>query len=59
MYIKNEKLRKALKIIFTIPVLLWVGISMGLFYLGSGIRWIGNWMTGFKLDDSIGSVHFE
>ena len=53
MYIKNEKLRKALKIILTIPVFLWVGISMGLFYLGSGIRWVGNWMTGFKLDDCI------
>jgi hypothetical protein len=59
MYIKNEKLRKALKIILAIPVFLWVGISMGLFYLGSGIRWVGNWMTDFKLDNSIGSVHFE
>ena len=59
MYIKNKTLRSILKIIFAIPVFLWVGISMGLFYLGSGIRWVGNWMTGFKLDDSIGTIHIK
>ena len=59
MYIKNKTLRNVLKVILAIPVFLWVCISMGLFYLGSGIRWVGNWMSDFKLDDSVGSVHIE
>ena len=42
-----------------VPIILWIMLSGGLFYLGSGIRYLGNWMTGFRLDNSIGSVFWK
>lgn len=56
MKIKNKPLRYTVGAILFIPVMLWIILGAGLFYLGSGIRNLGNWMTDFKLDDSIGSV---
>lgn len=56
MKIKNKPLRYVVGVILFIPVMSWVILGTGLFYLGSGIRHLGNWMTGFRLDDSIGSV---
>ena len=56
MKIKNKPLRYTVGAILFIPVMLWVMLGAGLFYLGSGIRYLGNWMTNFKMDGSIGSV---
>ena len=59
MHIKNKTLRSILKTIFVVPIWIWAGTSFFLFYLGDAIRWVGNWMTGFRLDDSIGTIHFR
>ena len=40
-------------------VLVWMGLSLGIMKLGDGLHWLGNAMTGFRADDSIGTVHFE
>lgn len=56
MKIKNKPLRYTVGAILFIPVMTWTMLGAGLFYLGSGIRHLGNWMTGFRMDDSIGSV---
>lgn len=56
MKIKNKPLRYTVGAILFIPVMLWGILGVCLFYLGSGIRHLGNWMTNFKMDDSIGSV---
>lgn len=63
MKIKNKPLKYAIAYtiaaILCIPIILWIMLSAGLFYLGSGIRYLGNWMTGFRLDKSVGSVFLE
>ena len=63
MKIKNKPLKYAIAYtiaaILCIPIILWIMLSCGLFYLGSGIRYLGNWMTGFRLDKSVGSVFLE
>lgn len=63
MKIKNKPLKYAIAYtiaaILCIPIILWIMLSGGLFYLGSGIRYLGNWMTGFRLDNSVGSVFWE
>ena len=63
MKIKNKPLKYAIAYtiaaILSIPIILWIMSSVGLFYLGSSIRYLGNWMTGFRLDKSVGSVFLE
>ena len=63
MKIKNQPMREAIAYtiatILSIPIILWIMLSVGLFSLGSGIRYLGNWMTGFRLDKSVGSVFLE
>ena len=59
MKIKNKPLKYTIATILSIPIILWIMLSVGLFYLGSGIRYLGNWMTGFRLDNSVGSVFLE
>ena len=50
MKIKNKFLRKILKILFFIPVLLWVTIGCVLYYLGDCTHNAGVWMTKGKLN---------
>ena len=40
-------------------VLLWVSIGFGIMKLGDGLHWLGNAMTGFRADDSIGTVYIR
>ena len=50
MKIKNKFLRKTLKILFFMPVLLWVTIGYVLYYLGDWIHNAGDWITEGKLN---------
>ena len=38
-------------------VLVWIALGMGIMYLGDGLHWLGNAMTGFRADRSIGKVY--
>lgn len=38
-------------------VLLWVTLGVCLMHLGDGLHWIGNAMTGFRADKSIGKFY--
>ena len=51
MKIKNNFLRKTLKVIFFIPVLLYVVIGMSFVYMGNLFLKIGNYMTSNKFDN--------
>lgn len=37
----------------------WVTLAFGIMKLGDGLYWLGNAMTGFKADKSIGDVYMN
>ncbi len=40
-------------------MVLWIALALGIMRLGDGLRWLGNAMTGFRADKSIGSAYIE
>ena len=53
----KSKLKKLLFYVLFPFVLLWMTVGTVIMYIGDGIHWLGNAMTGFKADKSIGKVY--
>ena len=56
MKLKFKKIMYYILLPFTIA---WMALSVGIMKLGDGLHWLGNAMTGFRADDSIGTVHVK
>ena len=52
-------MRKIIYYVLLPFVVLWMALALGIMGLGDGLRWLGNAMTGFKADKSIGSAYIE
>ena len=57
--INKKKKKKGLYYLCFPFVLLWMALGVGIMKLGDGLHWLGNAMTGFKADKSIGTAYFE
>ena len=53
----KSKLKKLLFYTLFPFVFLWMAIGTIIMYIGDGIHWLGNAMTGFRADKSIGKVY--
>ena len=40
-------------------VFVWCTLAYGIMRLGDGLHWVGNAMTGFKADKSIGTIEIQ
>ena len=53
MYIKQKWLRTTLKILFAVPVYLWVFLAFLFGVIGAYMEWLAEWMTGGRIEDII------
>lgn len=53
------KFKKILYWILFPFVFLWIALGVGIMYLGDGLHWLGNAMTGFRADRTFAKISFE
>lgn len=56
---RTIKMKKVLRYICFPFIFIWVSLGVGIMYLGDGIHWLGNAMTGFRADTSFGKIYME
>ena len=52
-------MKRILKAILFPFVFIWICIAYGIMKLGDGLHWLGNAITGFRADDSIGKIYLN
>ena len=52
-------MKKVLKTLLFPFILLWICIAFLIFKIGDLLRKLGNKMSGYRFDDSIGTIHIS